>query len=223
MQHLNFTVAGIIFTLSSAIGLSYSVGILPRYLSTYRAALRLQDPENRRIAEGIHFEIVANETIRGLIHLTFLIAGIWSIWIEPAPVFFTDHNHVLFSLFLLWSLVFANIGITVNTLIVRRGYRKRRNEGTVKLLPTRDTMATVLRRLRRLEQRVVVEERRNATIEATATIAHERANVAETRADAAHLRADASDIDLADHEIRIEQVEEVTEVKRTVRKRTEEP
>lgn len=220
MPTLHATPANIVFILSSAIGLWCSLNILPRYVRTYRDAVRLRDEKNRRFATGVHSEILAAESIRGTIHLFALAAGVWSLFLAPPPLFFHDRNHLWANLFILWAIVFAQVGTTLNTLVVRRGYLRRRGESPVKLLPSRDTMARLVMRVRRLERRVVIEEKRNDTIEETATVAFERANTAEARADDAHTRADLAEDGLADHEERLETAEDVLEIKRTATTKT---
>jgi hypothetical protein len=204
MPHLHVTSASAIFTLSSLIGLWYSIGILPRYIATYRAARRVKDAASRTLSEGIHFEIMVGEIIRGSIHTIFLIAAIWSTLLVPDPIPPGESlGHLSFGAYFLWALVAANVGITINTLVVRRGYRRRRGEGPAKILPTRDQFAGVLMRVRNLESRVGVEERRNDAIE--------------DRANQAHARADMAESDSPSHEERISTTEDVLEIKHTIK------
>lgn len=212
-MHFNITPADAIFTLSSLVGLWYSVGILPRYFRSFRVARKLRDTTDRRNAGGLHFTVFLSESVRCAIHMSFLTLGIWSAFVEPSPVVFTDRNHTWFAGFFLFALIGTNIALTLNTIIVRRGYLSRRG-GIGKPLPTRDAAASVLRRLRILERRVHAEERRNDHIEARANDAHARADIAETRADTAHARADIAEQDLDDHEGRLEIVEDATNIKR---------
>jgi hypothetical protein len=163
VRSLHVTAASFLFILSSLIGLWYSAGILPRYIATYRATLSLRDPGDRRLAEGLHFEIMVGEIVRCALHALFLVAGIWSLTIAPAPAHPEGLNERWFGVYLLWTLVTANICLTINTLTVRRGYRTRRGERTAKILPTRDQFAGVLMRVRRLEGRGRAEERADLT------------------------------------------------------------
>jgi hypothetical protein len=204
MPHLHVTDASAIFTASSLIGLYYSLGILPRYIATYRATRRVKDAASRSLSEGIHFEIMVGEIIRGTIHTIFLIAGVWSTLLVPDPIPPGEsRGHLSFGAYFLWALVAANVGITINTLVVRRGYRRRRGEGPAKIMPTRDSVAHLMHRVRRLEKRVGAEERRNDAIEA--------------RADAIHARADLTDLEQVEQNTRIGTVEEVIEVKHTIK------
>jgi hypothetical protein len=211
VRSLHVTVASSLFILSSLIGLWYSAAILPRYIATYRATLRVRDPGERRLAEGLHFEIMVGEIVRCVLHTLFLVAGIWSLTIAPAPIHPQSINQQWFGVYFLWMLVTANIGLTINTLTVRHGYRKRRGEVYAKRLPSRDQFAALRMDVRNLRRRVGIEERRNTSIEERATAAHARADVSEAR-------ADLSDETLDDHEGRLEVVEEVTEIKHTITK-----
>jgi hypothetical protein len=207
VSSIHVTVASAIFILSSLVGLWYSVGVLPRYVATYRATKKVLDDGDRRLAAGLHFEIMAGEIIRCTLHTLFLVAGIWSLTIPPAPLHPESINQRWFGAYFLWMLVAANIGLTANTLTVRRGYRRRRGEPVVKVLPSREKFAAVLMEVRNLKVRMGVEERRNDAIE--------------DRANAAHQRADLAESDLVNHEERISTTEDVLEIKHTITKKTD--
>jgi hypothetical protein len=144
MPTLHVTVASATFTLAATIGLYFSANILPRYIRAYRRA-RKQSSE-RVLSEGLHREIMVVETMRLLVHLTSMSAGIWSFFIDPTPAIFTDRNHAWFEVYVLCVLVSANVAVTINTLIVRHGYLRRRGETKPPL--SRDAVAGILRRER---------------------------------------------------------------------------
>jgi hypothetical protein len=129
---------------------------------------------------------MVGEIVRCILHVLFLVAGLWSLTIAPAPLYPQSLNQQWFGAYFLWMLVTANIGLTANTLIVRRGYRTRRGESVAKVLPTRDQFAAVLLRVRRLEGRGRAEESRNDAVDG-------RADIAEEQADIAHAHADETD------------------------------
>jgi hypothetical protein len=179
VRSLHVTVASALFILSSLIGLWYSASILPRYIATYRTTARVRDPGERRLSEGLHFEIMMGEIIRCILHALFLIAGLWSLTIAPAPIHPESINQQWFGVYFLWMLVTANIGLTINTLTVRRGYRKRRGEVSSKLLPSRDQFAALRMDVRNLKRRVRAEEARNDVVDVQQTQQDERISTTE--------------------------------------------
>jgi len=216
MPHTYLTIADAIFTVSSAVGLWYSVAVLPSYYRSWRESRHISDTENRRLARRLHFEIFITESMRTLIHLLFLVAGAWTVFVPPIPTPPQTIAQGVLQLYVLIAIVSGNILITVNTLVIRSGYRVRRRERLTKPLPTRQTMAAVLRRLHNVEHkaahtdaRVTAEERRNVGIE--------------ERAETAHARADVAEADLGDHGERLTVVEEVVEIRHSTTKKGEPP
>jgi len=200
MPHVHLTLADTLFVVSSAIGLWYSAGILPHYYGTWRNTRRVRDASERRLAGGLHLEMLATEALRTTVHLLFLVAGVWSAFLAPPPVVIAS-PHLAFDVYFLWTLVVANIAITVNTLIVRWGYRERRGARGTKPLPSRAALAAALHRLRLVERRqthtdarLVAEEQRNDRIEE---------------------RADATQTNVDEHGVRLDTAEEVIEIKHT--------
>lgn len=142
MGDIHITLASAIFILSSLVGLYYSLGILPRYVGSYRRTRELTDDGERTLAEGLHYEITWCELNRCVLHAVSAVAGLWSLFVPPQPPHLQSANERFFGLFVLIVLVLSNVLTTTNTLIVRRGYRARRGE--VPRLPKIDSAAALL-------------------------------------------------------------------------------